>query len=82
MLISCKCSNFVASTSKLQRSNSSSGAGGRVGGAEVASGEVPTAILLSQVFQQKYPLDFVFYSHIMEFFKHVSLSRYSTIAVI
>lgn len=70
MLISCKCSNFVASTSKLQRSNSSSGAGGRVGGAEVASGEVPTAILLSQVFQQKYPLDFVFYSHIMEFFKH------------
>ncbi|XP_016930415.3 uncharacterized protein PRAS40 [Drosophila suzukii] len=81
MLISCKCSNFVASTSKLQRSNSSNGAaGGGVGGTGLANGypgssgtpigEVPLSTLLSQVFQQKYPRDFVFYSQFMDFFKH------------
>jgi len=83
MLISCKCSNFVASTSKLQRSNSSNvAAGGGVGGTGLANGypgssgtpigEVPLSTLLSQVFQQKYPRDFVFYSQFMDFFKHVS----------
>ncbi|KAH8348889.1 hypothetical protein KR084_012261 [Drosophila pseudotakahashii] len=81
MLISCKCLNFVASTSKLQRSNSSSVTGGGLGGPGLANGnpglasgtpvgEVPPAILLSQVFQQKYPRDFIFYMDFMGFFKH------------
>ncbi|KAH8253386.1 hypothetical protein KR032_005257 [Drosophila birchii] len=72
MLISCKCSNFVASTSKLQRSNSgvvgfnSNGNGNGNPGA----GEVPPSILLSQVFQQKYPRDFIYHSQFMDFFKN------------
>ncbi|XP_016946859.1 capon-like protein isoform X2 [Drosophila biarmipes] len=73
MLISCKCSNFVASTSKLQRSNSGGGPGlanGYPGAGGTPIGEVPLSTLLSQVFQQKYPRDFVFYSQFMDFFKH------------
>ncbi|XP_052840516.1 LOW QUALITY PROTEIN: uncharacterized protein LOC128255071 [Drosophila gunungcola] len=75
MLISCKCLNFVASTSKLQRSTSSGvGGTGAANGNPVASGtpvgEVPLSILLSQVFQQKYPRDFTFYSQFTDFFKH------------
>ncbi|XP_016979713.1 uncharacterized protein LOC108045052 [Drosophila rhopaloa] len=77
MLISCKCSNFVASTSKLQRSNSSGlGVGGtgatngNPGSSSTPNGEVPLSILLSQVFQQNYPRDFSFYSQFMDFFKH------------
>ncbi|KAH8234252.1 hypothetical protein KR038_004892 [Drosophila bunnanda] len=70
MLISCKCSNFVASTSKLQRSTSG-GAGfnsnGNPGG---NPGEVPLSILLSQVFQQAYPRDFIYHSQFMDFFKN------------
>ncbi|KAH8400653.1 hypothetical protein KR009_000040 [Drosophila setifemur] len=85
MLISCKCSNFVASTSKLQRSfsNSSGGNGNGSGSGSAgmgvgatgnrnssANGEVAISILLSQVFQQKHPRDFIFYNQFMDFFKH------------
>ncbi|KAH8308783.1 hypothetical protein KR059_001542 [Drosophila kikkawai] len=77
MLISCKCSNFVASTSKLQRSTSggvgfhSNGNGnGTTGASGTAAGEVPLSILLSQVFQQKYPRDFIYHSQFMDFFKN------------
>ncbi|XP_017039174.1 uncharacterized protein LOC108086690 [Drosophila ficusphila] len=72
MLISCKCSNLVASTSKWQRSHSSGGGGVGVtpGASGTPVGEVPIPILLSQVFQQKYPRDFIFYSLFMDFLKH------------
>ncbi|KAH8291550.1 hypothetical protein KR054_012625 [Drosophila jambulina] len=77
MLISCKCSNFVASTSKLQRStsggvgfNSNGNGNGNPGASGTAAGEVPLSILLSQVFQQKHPRDFIYYSQFMDFFKN------------
>ncbi|XP_020817281.1 uncharacterized protein LOC110190944 [Drosophila serrata] len=77
MLISCKCSNFVASTSKLQRStsggvgfNSNGNGNGNPGASGTPAGEVPLSILLSQVFQQKYPRDFIYHSQFMDFFKN------------
>ncbi|XP_017069033.1 uncharacterized protein LOC108106471 [Drosophila eugracilis] len=81
MLISCKCLNFVASTSKLQRSHSTNVAGGGVGGTGSSNGnpdgasginigEDAFSILMSQEFERKYPRDFMFHSQFMNFFKH------------
>lgn len=72
MLISCKCSNFVASCTKSQLR----GEDGVVTGnpdRNPAGGEVPIPVLLSQVFQQRFPRDFKFYNQFMDFFKRVSL---------
>lgn len=71
MLISCKCSNFVASCTKSQLR----GEDGAVTGnpdRNPAGGEVPIPVLLSQVFQQRFPRDFKFYNQFMDFFKRAS----------
>ncbi|XP_017094130.2 uncharacterized protein PRAS40 [Drosophila bipectinata] len=68
MLISCKCLNFVASgTKSLLR-----GEDGATGNQNPAAGEVPIPVLLSQVFRQTYPREFVFYNQYMDFFKRAS----------
>ncbi|KAH8305942.1 hypothetical protein KR018_004982 [Drosophila ironensis] len=76
MSISCKCSNFIASNSKLQRSSSISHAPSPATATASAfsvatdAGEVSLPVLLSQVFQLNFPRDFVFHTQFMDFFKH------------
>ncbi|XP_022229287.2 uncharacterized protein LOC111078749 [Drosophila obscura] len=78
MSISCKCSNFVATSSKLQQQQPSRSfdvlaypaADYRLTTKAGAGAEVPLSTLLSQVFQEKYPRDFLFYPEFTDFFKH------------
>ncbi|XP_001360594.2 uncharacterized protein PRAS40 [Drosophila pseudoobscura] len=71
MSISCKCSNFVATSSKLQtiRSFDVTVSPSPMPGIEAEAGAV-LSTRLSQVFQEKYPRDFPFYTEFMDFFKH------------
>ncbi|KAM8713126.1 hypothetical protein ACLKA7_013442 [Drosophila subpalustris] len=81
MLISCQCLNFTATSAQLQRSSSTGGPGGDGNninnnnniGRSISSSAADDAALpamLSQVFVQKFPRDFLFYANFMDFFKH------------
>ncbi|XP_034652114.1 uncharacterized protein LOC117891050 [Drosophila subobscura] len=70
MSISCKCSNFVATSSKLQQPSRSFDVTAEYRLATKSGAGVPLSTELSQVFQQKYPRDFPFYTEFMNFFKH------------
>ncbi|XP_030376784.1 uncharacterized protein LOC115625761 [Scaptodrosophila lebanonensis] len=62
MLISCKCLNFIATSPQLQRNKSTTG------DANVGKASVIASVF--EVFKQKWPRNFLFYTQCMEFFQH------------